>query len=222
MKHKLLSVALFSLVPFVVCTEAEALGFSQAYVFGDSLSDPGNIFNVTQAVQPFTEVLGIDVPVIPPVPPYDKDGRFADGLVWVDFLAAKLELNLIPSTELTSSPITLFPEPGINFNFNGSTADNSVNFAFGGAQTGFSGAGEAGTLIPGILTQVNVFAADLFQANQPANQDALYIIWGGANDYQIVSDANPEESVKNLTQTVEILYSIGARNFRLSCTYGDK
>lgn len=213
MSHKLLSIALLSLVPFAVATEAQALSFSKAYVFGDSLSDPGNIFNVTQAVQPFTSLLGQDIPIVPPVPPYNTDGRFANGLVWVDFLAQELELDLIPSTELTPSPITLFPQPGINFNFDGATIDNSVNFAFGGAQTGFFGAGETGELIPGILTQVNVFAADLFQANKPADPDALYIIWGGANDYQIVLDANPQESVSNLTQAVEILYSVGARNF---------
>ncbi len=213
MNHKLLLTAVFSLVPLAIPTQVQALSFSQAYVFGDSLSDPGNIFNVTQALQPFTIPLGLDIPVIPPVPPYDTDGRFADGLVWTDFLAQELELDLIPSTELASSPITLLPEPGINFNFAGATAVNSVNFAFGGAQTGFFGAGELGSGIPGILTQTNVFVADLIQAGLPADEDGLYIIWGGANDYQIVADANPEESVNNITQAVESLYSAGARNF---------
>ncbi len=70
MSHKLLSIALLSLVPFAVATQAQALSFSKAYVFGDSLSDPGNIFNVTQAVQPFTSLLGQDIPIVPPVPPY--------------------------------------------------------------------------------------------------------------------------------------------------------
>lgn len=157
MNYKLLSTLGFSLISLLVSIPVQALSFSKAYVFGDSLSDPGNIFNVTQAVQPFSEVLGIDIPVTPPVPPYDSDGRFADGLVWVDFLARELELDLIPSTELTPNPINLTPVPGINFDFDGATAFNSVNFAYGGAQTGLFGAGEVGTLIPGILTQINSF-----------------------------------------------------------------
>ena len=210
MNHKLTLV--LSLASVIVTTPVQALNFSKAYVFGDSLSDPGNVFNVTEAVQPFNELLGLDIPIVPPVPPYDSDGRFADGLVWVDFLAQELELNLIPSTELPPSPITLTP-PGINFDFGGATAFNSVNFAYGGAQTGAFGAGGVGTLIPGILTQVNTFIADLARVSQPADRDALYTIWGGANDYQIVSDANPEQSVENITQAVETLYNVGARNF---------
>lgn len=209
MNHKL--TLIFSLASVIVSTQAQALSFNKAYVFGDSLSDPGNVFNVTEAVQPFRELLGLDIPIIPPVPLYNSR-RFADGLVWVDFLAQELELNLIPSTELPPSPITLTP-PGINFDFGGATAFNSVNFAYGGAQTGAFGAGGVGTLIPGVLTQVNTFIADLAQASQPADQDALYIVWAGANDYQIVPDANPEQSVQNITQAVETLYNVGARNF---------
>ena len=211
-KFPLLTVG-FSVISLAVSTPVMALSFTKAYVFGDSLSDPGNIFNVTQAAQPFTQLLGQDIPITPPVPPYDSDGRFADGLVWVDFLAQELELDLIPSTELTPSPITLIPEPGINFDFGGATAINSVNFAYGGAQTGLFGAGAVGNLIPGVLTQVNSFIADLTQANQPADGNALYIISAGGNDYQIVPDADPEQSVENIAQAVESLYSLGARNF---------
>ena len=210
MNHKL-TLAL-SLASVIVSTQAQALSFSQAYVFGDSLSDPGNVYNVTKAVQPFNELLGLDIPVIPPVPPYNSR-RFADGLVWVDFVAQDLKLNLIPSTDLPVSPIAITPEPGINFDFQGETAFNSVNFAYGGAQTGLFGAGGVGELVPGILTQVNTFITDLAQASQPADKDALYIIWGGANDYQIVPDANPEQSVENISQAVKTLHKAGARNF---------
>ena len=203
----------FSLVSLIASAPAMALSFSKAYVFGDSLSDPGNIFNVTEAVQPFTSLLGQDIPITPPTPPYDTSGRFADGEIWVDFIAEELELDIIPSTELTTLPITLIPEPGINFDFDGTTAFNSVNFAYGGAQTGRFGAGEVGSFIPGLLTQVNSLVADLARVNQSADSDALYIIWGGANDYQIVPDADPVQSVNNLTEAVETLYNIGARQF---------
>ena len=53
------------------------------FVFGDSLSDTGNLFNATSA-------LGFPNP---PSPPY-FDGRFSNGPVAVEILADKLDLNL--------------------------------------------------------------------------------------------------------------------------------
>lgn len=52
--------------------------FTKLVVFGDSLSDTGNVFAVT---------LG----TVPPSPPYYA-GRFSNGPVWVEYLAAALDL----------------------------------------------------------------------------------------------------------------------------------
>ena len=73
---------------------ASAQNFNQVYVFGDSLSDVGNVFKLTKGI-------------VPPSPP-NFQGRYSNGPVWVEYLAAKLKLN--------------------------SNLDN--NFAFGGATTG--------------------------------------------------------------------------------------
>ncbi|MFP4099161.1 SGNH/GDSL hydrolase family protein [Coleofasciculus sp.] len=214
----------FTVFSFMLPTEALAATFSQMYVFGDSLSDPGNVFNATKAannlppeqIPPGTEI----PPVEPPVPPYDEDGRFSNDLVWSDYLAQALDIDLTPSTELSvlspdlpiPSPITIINgQPQVSPYFNGATATNSVNFAFGGAQTGSQGVGELGELIPGILTQVDWFEDDL--ADQQADEDALYIVWGGPNDYQLVSDPDPMETVGNLAEAVQTLYDLGARNF---------
>lgn len=67
---------------------------NQIYVFGDSLSDIGNVYRVSQRAYP-------------PNPPYYQ-GRYSNGRVWVEYLAARLQLN----------------------------SSQSNNFAFGGAQTG--------------------------------------------------------------------------------------
>ncbi len=64
------------------------------YVFGDSLSDVGNIYRVTRGLYPAS-------------PPY-FEGRYSNGQVWVEYLAAQLRL----------------------------TATQSRNFACGGATTG--------------------------------------------------------------------------------------
>ncbi|MEQ8466329.1 SGNH/GDSL hydrolase family protein [Coleofasciculus sp. E1-EBD-02] len=212
----------FTVFSFMLPTEALAATFSKMYVFGDSLSDPGNIFNATTAANSIPT--NIDVPPVEPsVPPYDEDGRFSNGLVWSDYLAQDLGIDLIPSTELSvlfpgsniPSPIAFTDDgqPQVSPYFNGATANNSVNFAFGAAQTGTQGVGEFGALIPGMLDQVEWFEDDLEVADQQADEDALYIVWGGPNDYQLVSEPDPIETVGNLAEAVQTLYDLGARNF---------
>ncbi|MEQ9625207.1 SGNH/GDSL hydrolase family protein [Coleofasciculus chthonoplastes] len=213
----------FTVFSFMLPAEALAATFSKMYVFGDSLSDPGNIYNATTAVNSIPMPPGIDVlPVEPTVPPYDNEGRFSNDLVWSDYLAEDLGLDLIPSTELSVllpgsdilSPIAFVNgSPQVSPFFNGATATNSVNFAFGAAQTGTQGVGEFGELIPGMLTQVEWFKDDLAVAGQQADQEALYIVWGGPNDYQLVPDPDPMETVGNLAAGIQTLYDLGARNF---------
>ncbi|HIK09804.1 MAG TPA: SGNH/GDSL hydrolase family protein [Oscillatoriaceae cyanobacterium M33_DOE_052] len=73
--------------------------FSEVYVFGDSLSDDGNLFALTNGL-------------IPPSPPYDN-GRFTNGSVWVEQLAPKLGLPVNPNT---------------NFAIGGALSGNTNNF----------------------------------------------------------------------------------------------
>jgi hypothetical protein len=90
------------------------LNFSKIYAFGDSLSDPGNIYNATSFVQWFDGLLGLEIPVLPPSPPY-FEGRYSNGPNWVDYLAEDLGITVTPSTELSifrpslpfDSPVTI-------------------------------------------------------------------------------------------------------------------
>ncbi|MDZ8087509.1 MAG: SGNH/GDSL hydrolase family protein [Nostoc sp. DedQUE12b] len=52
---------------------------NELYVFGDSLSDTGNIFKATNGLYP-------------PSPPYFQ-GRYSNGPIWVEHLSTKLGLN---------------------------------------------------------------------------------------------------------------------------------
>lgn len=54
--------------------------FTRLVVFGDSLSDTGNLFAATHGA-------------LPPSPPYFQ-GRFSNGPLWVDFLAAELAVSV--------------------------------------------------------------------------------------------------------------------------------
>lgn len=61
--------------------------WDKLYVFGDSLSDTGNVLNLTQGQFPTF--------------PYAK-GRFSNGDIWVDYLSKKLDLNIELFTDDTS------------------------------------------------------------------------------------------------------------------------
>ncbi|MDF5736771.1 MULTISPECIES: SGNH/GDSL hydrolase family protein [unclassified Nostoc] len=175
----------FVLFSFMLPTKASAASFDQLYVFGDSLSDTGNIYNATGKIYPQS-------------PPY-FEGRFSDGPLWVDYLGDQLGLKpTLLTTLLTTIPSTP-PTQGINF-------------AFGGANSGLDNAVLPNIGLPGVLKQVLGFAGALKASNQTADPDALYTLWGGANDLFFV---NPEDSttpISNISLALNTLVGVGAKN----------
>ena len=96
--HQMLMVTTLVLGLSLVPVLAAAGPLREVVVFGDSLSDSGNVFVATEAVL---------AEAIPVSPPYFQ-GRFSNGPVWVDILAEKLGLQLRP-----------FLQGGTNFAFGG-------------------------------------------------------------------------------------------------------
>ena len=87
------------------------------------------------------------------------------------------------------------------------------NYAYGGAKTG-TGGQIVGT---GLQSQVLQFASSLGDA--PADPNALYFVWGGANDLRDITPATFASTISgtitNLTGIVGSLYQLGARHFLL-------
>ncbi len=123
----------------------------------------------------------------PPSPPY-ASGRFSNGPVAVEYLQQRLAIPL-------------------------------SDYAWGGATTGVGNVNDGGTVdalgihaLPGIKTVFeNVFPAT------PIEPEALYIIWGGPNDFWSVT--TPEEAavaigkaVTNLATMAGKLQLLGAKN----------
>ncbi|NEO98813.1 MAG: SGNH/GDSL hydrolase family protein [Symploca sp. SIO2E9] len=189
MKKQIVTTGLF-LFSFLLPLRATAstLSFSGMYVFGDSISDQGNVFNVT------LEATGSGFPP----PPY-FDGRFSNGPNWIDYLAEDLGLNPIGSTNLASGVI---PTQGINF-------------AFGGATTGIDNTGALE--LPGLQQQIALFES-LVSPNQLADPNALYIVWAGANDYLPTDSTTftpletTDQTINNLSSALDSLVEIGAKN----------
>ncbi len=97
----------FFLFYFMLPLKTMAASFTSMYVFGDSLSDTGNVSNVTGGL-------------VPQNPPY-FNGRFSNGPNWIDYLGQNLGLNPVPVTTLPF----LSPSQGINFAFGGATTGNT-------------------------------------------------------------------------------------------------
>jgi phospholipase/lecithinase/hemolysin len=178
-------------VLFSVLSPLKALAatFSGMYVFGDSLSDTGNLFNVSKAIT------GTGYPP----PPY-FEGRFSNGPNWVDYLAEDLGLNPVPVTTIA---LDVLPTEGINFAFGGATTgrDNTID-----------------PRLPGLQQETTTFQGLLAQTGQPADPNALYIVWGGANDYLPTESTTftpyttPDPSINNLSFALNSLVQAGAKN----------
>ncbi len=199
---------LFSLM-LPVKAMAANVKFSQIFSFGDSLVDTGNTFGFTGEV-------------IPPESFGYFDGRFTNNENWIDYLSQDLELAPLPTFFDTATQ--------------GANPMNGVNFAFGGALTGTFMTGDdmktpvENTLPPtfpplqnlpfpllGLQSQVGLFAQNFAPI---ANDDALYIVWAGANDY-LPTDANPnlfrpltetDTTVNNISLAINNLVGLGAKN----------
>jgi outer membrane lipase/esterase len=128
---------------------APTASFSNAYFFGDSLSDTGNIFAVTGGTTP--------------PPPY-FNGRFSDGPVWVEVLANGIGL---PATSTASL------QGGNNFSFGGARTSGGSIPSLLVQVGGFTGA--AGPIDPNALYVVVAGGNDMrdarsaFQGNTPAD-----------------------------------------------------
>lgn len=95
MKQRILAVGfgLLALIMVVLInTTKSAQPIHQLYVFGDSLSDVGNVFRATGGLYP-------------PNPPYFK-GRYSNGPVWVEQLANRLKLVSEPGSNLACGGAT--------------------------------------------------------------------------------------------------------------------
>ncbi|MGD1912769.1 MAG: SGNH/GDSL hydrolase family protein [Rivularia sp. (in: cyanobacteria)] len=185
---KVLTAAGFVLFSFILSPKAMARDdFSQFYVFGDSLSDTGNIFAASSFSDPGNP--------IPPSPPYSQ-GRFSNGDIWVNFVGD--DIGLTP---------TLIPPPG-----NTTIPTDGINFAIGGSSSGLGNALNPDSGLPGVLGQVGSFTQILQANNQQADPNALYAVWGGANDYVFGGVTDTSQTVENLSNAIALLTQAGAKN----------
>jgi outer membrane lipase/esterase len=192
---------------FLAATLDTATGatISNLYIFGDSLSDPGNNairFNST-ASPPFNVTQQSDITgnTFIPINPYATSYQYTNGNVWAYQFATLLGL---PSA--VAGPV-LGGSPG-------------ANYASAGAATGpLNNPGP----VPSLLTQTEAFVASL--GPDPAPTNALYVVAGGGNNARaamtaILSGSNAEATIvatavqfaADIGSIVDTLQAKGAEN----------
>jgi phospholipase/lecithinase/hemolysin len=186
MKKQILSTG-FVLFSFLSPLKAWAATFTQMYVFGDSLSDTGNVFNASQATGTV-------------FPPIYFNGRFSNGPNWVDYLAE--DLNLSP-TPVTALGLGIPSTQGINFAFGGATTglDNTIDPRLPGLQQQV-----------GLFTQL----VPATQAANPDALYVLWAganDYLPTESTAFTPFNTPETTIGNLSFALSTLAAVGAKNF---------
>jgi phospholipase/lecithinase/hemolysin len=149
--------------------------YHNLYVFGDSYCDVGNLFTATGGA-------------VPSAPYYN--GRFSNGLIWVDHVARLLGVPLTPSLS------------------------GGTDYAFGGAWVTASQPLGGGAFIPSVPQQVELY---LSQHGGKADSNAMYILAGGGNDILGTTTGSPQtlayQIAEGIVDCAFVLRKAGAKHF---------
>ena len=195
----LLAVLLFTLGPdFVHAQDAKpAPDYTAIVVFGDSLSDTGNVADLTEAKY------GVRIPG--PFADY-TDGRFTDGSdtlppaenyfgVWIEQLAA-----------------TFPSRPAVKASLDGGT-NYAYGFAFTGRGTSVFSFGTADSLFV-TINNIGQQITDYLATHPKINDKTLFVVWGGANDLlNATSEDDVIDAGINQTLNIQRLIDAGATQF---------
>ena len=189
-------LCLFSVLFFAFSAiAAHAQDYTSIVIFGDSLSDTGNVAYLAQ------HKYGVRIPG----PPAYTDGRFTDGDdtipaareyfgVWIEQFAAMLP----------AKPIIL------------DSLDGGTNYAYGFA---FTGNGTAVLTLGSPTLSVNVNnigqqITDYLATHPVINDRTLFVVWGGANDLLNATSADDVfKAGVNQVTNIQRLIDAGATQF---------
>ncbi|MCH9675925.1 MAG: SGNH/GDSL hydrolase family protein [Gammaproteobacteria bacterium] len=165
---------------------------SEVHVFGDSLSDNGNLRAATAGLLPAPFE-------IPPDPPY-VNGRRSNGPVWTDYVEA-----LVPATTLTNAAVAgaisgVFVHPALG------SIDNLNDIAIADIFQTVTGTPQKLPDVIGLREQVTRFAGP----SDPNN--AVHVVWIGANDF-FSGVRTPGDIIADVAGAIADLTAKGAMHF---------
>lgn len=189
----------FVLMALVISPAYAASPYSGIFVFGDSLSDPGNVFVLTgeNSVRPFS------ADNIPDAP-YARGGHhFSNGKTWIEQASADLKLNGGTGPALRNTAFT--------------------NYAFGGARARMTGVMDLSSQVGLFLSSTpgNVPTDSLYSIYVGGNdvRDAtvtFFEVFTGTGDpvaAQLAAEAVVAEAVQSIADNIMLLAGRGASHF---------
>ncbi len=206
--HRCVFACLFALFALVAPRGWAQTSFTTAVVFGDSLSDTGNIAHLTQTQYGIRypsdiQALGINY----------TDGRFTDGTdtqpaasraytgVWIEQVAGLFGTGVVVKDSL----------------------DGGTNYAYGDATTGAGvkvvSATYLGKTFTITLNNMGQQVSDYLATNPKPGAGTLYVLWGGSNDILDAASAGTDPvaaagtAVANELALIRQLMAAGATNF---------
>ncbi len=189
MRTSLKLVSILSIVAFSL--QVQATQYSRMFVFGDSLSDVGNVATTEK---------------------YNNEGRWTNALVWNEYLAQKL--NIAAPKKSTNYQIGETPDAGnTNFAYGGAMASFGSTSVVGIANI-HQQINERKSLTTGAPKNVGF---DRYGENFKA--DDLVLIWGGANNLFFSANTNfldnydveGERAANAMISNIEDLIAHGAQ-----------
>ncbi|MGY3804478.1 SGNH/GDSL hydrolase family protein [Pigmentibacter ruber] len=187
--------------------------FNSVVIFGDSLSDTGNIDLLSRAAK---DIPGSGVSKAYPISPPYKEGRFSNGEIWVDKFLRDLKLSP-PSSHDCFFNINI--NRACNFAIGGSSTSsmqNSENILFKKITDFFKNDFVTNYLKKfQILMKIGVkeMIKEYLKINKPddyALNHTLYVIWAGGNDY--LQKADPSLTVNNIIESIKIISDYSPSN----------
>ncbi|CAF1530740.1 unnamed protein product [Rotaria magnacalcarata] len=160
-----------------------SLNYTTVVTFGDSMSDTGNAYRISNHTWP-------------PVPPFNSNGSFADGLLWNQVLTEQLLINATlhdyacdsatTESELAQSTMDRSPNLIANYSIRNSTKPPSV--------------------------QQQIFEYINAMNTKPIDFDqTLYVIWVGINNYNFNTSLTPLQTVESIIKCLNLLIFFGTR-----------
>lgn len=165
-------------IPFCIALVSRSIAlavtpFSSLVVFGDSISDNGNgSYKITNSTWP---------------PANYYDGRFSNGPVWAESVAANLSIPLY------------------DYAYGGATTSNALVQGYTGALSDIP--------VPGVAEQVKEFLST--RSSTPELSTSLFVLFGGFNDVFFNPNLTSAQIVAALGASVVTLANAGAQHFLL-------
>ncbi len=160
------------------------LDYTTVVTFGDSLSDTGNGYRISYHTWP-------------PVPPFNSNGSYSDGLTWNQILTQQLLQNAVLQ----------------DFAYGCATTDSQLVQGTMGYNTNLNGnySIRNSTKPPGVRQQIGDYINSTITKTIDFNR-TLYVIWIGINNYYYDPSLTPLQTVQSIIECVNMLIFFGARN----------